>query len=137
MTRRMGLLFIIPILICACTPTHDKRPKIDFSSDTRIGLINVLESFATHTHFSSISTQRFTNTYEVDWEMPDYVDKELMKLWLTDLPLSGCTLGTYHRRLCRSTRTPPWLPCGLLRSACTPFSGLSSLPRPFPVFPAP
>ncbi|MGD9306878.1 MAG: hypothetical protein PVF79_21620 [Desulfobacterales bacterium] len=80
MRRRIGLFFIIPILICVCTPIHDKRPKIDFSSGTRIGLINLLESFATHTHFSSISTQRFTKTYAVDWEMPDYVDKELMKL---------------------------------------------------------
>ena len=80
MARRIGLLFIIPVLVYTCSPTHDKRPKIDFSSGTRIGLINALESFATHTHFSSISTQRFTNTYEVDWEMPAYVDNELIKL---------------------------------------------------------
>jgi hypothetical protein len=64
----------------ACTATQDKRPKINYSAGTRIGVINVLESYATHTHFASISTERFTRTYAVDWEMPAYVDNELMRL---------------------------------------------------------
>lgn len=80
MIRRMGLVFMILILMCACAATPDKRPKITFSPGTRIGLVNMLESYATHTHFSSMSTERFTKTYDVDWKMPTDVEDKLMKL---------------------------------------------------------
>jgi hypothetical protein len=60
------------------------RPKINYSPGTRIGVINVLESYATHTHFGSISTERFTKTYAVDWGMPAYLDRELMELLQND-----------------------------------------------------
>jgi hypothetical protein len=79
-SRQIALIIIILVSMLACTATQDERPVIHFSSGTRIGVINVLESYATHNHFSSISTQRFTRTYEVDWEMSAYVDNELMKL---------------------------------------------------------
>jgi hypothetical protein len=82
--RQIPLIIIILVSTLACTATQDKRPRINFPSGTRIGVINVLESYATHTHFGSISTQRFTKTYEVDWEMPAYVDNELMKLLQPD-----------------------------------------------------
>lgn len=80
MIRRISLIFIIFISLHACTATQDKRPKINFSSGTRIGLVNMLESYATHTHFSSVSTQRFTKTYDVDWKMSAYVEDKLKKL---------------------------------------------------------
>ena len=84
MNRQLTLIIIILVSTLACTATQDKRPRINFPSGTRIGVINVLESYATHTHFGSIGTQRFTKTYEVDWEMPAYVDNELMKLLQPD-----------------------------------------------------
>ena len=81
MSRQISLIIIIILVsMIACTASQDRRTKINFSSGTRIGVINVLESYATHTHFASISTERFTKTYEVDWEMPAYVNNELMKL---------------------------------------------------------
>ena len=80
MSRQIRLMIIILISMFACTATQDKRPKINFTAGTRIGVINMLESYATHTHFASISTERFTKTYEVDWEMPAYIDNELSKL---------------------------------------------------------
>lgn len=84
MIRRISLIIMILISMHACAAPQDKQPKINFSAGTRIGVINVLESYATHTHFASISTQRFTQTYEVDWEMPAYVDDQIMKLLQQD-----------------------------------------------------
>ena len=84
MSRQFSLIIIILVSVLACTATQDKRPEIKYSSGTRIGVINMLETYATHTHFASISTERFNRTYEVDWEMPAHLDNELMKLLQPD-----------------------------------------------------
>jgi len=79
-SRQIRMMILIFVSILACTATQDKRGKMNYPADTVIGVINVLESYATHTHWGSISTERFTKTHAVDWEMPAYMDNELTKL---------------------------------------------------------
>ena len=79
MTRRFSVYFLwLAILSCvvACTTT----PKYNFPQGTRIGIINILEPYATHQNFSSFATKNFTKTYPVDWEMPAYAEGRLRTL---------------------------------------------------------
>jgi hypothetical protein len=79
MVRRfMVFLTFLVILICvfACTTT----PKFNFPSGTRVGIINLLEPYATHQNFSSFATKNFTKTYPVDWNMPSYAEEKVKTL---------------------------------------------------------
>jgi hypothetical protein len=60
----------------ACTTT----PKFNFPQGSRVGIINLLEPYATHQNFSSFATKTFTKTYPVDWDMPAYAENKLRTL---------------------------------------------------------
>lgn len=60
-------------LIFACA----SNPKFNFSQGTRVGIVNLLESEATHTNFSSFGQNNFTRTYAVDWQIPSYAERKL------------------------------------------------------------
>jgi hypothetical protein len=45
-----------------------------------VGVINLLEPYATHQNFSSFATKNFTKTYPVDWDMPAYAQGRLRTL---------------------------------------------------------
>jgi hypothetical protein len=45
-----------------------------------VGIINLLEPYATHQNFSTFATKNFTKTYSVDWEMPKYAETRLRTL---------------------------------------------------------
>ena len=67
---------VILIWVLACTTT----PKHNFPQGSRVGIINLLEPYATHQNFSSFATKNFTKTYPVDWEMPAYAEGRLRTL---------------------------------------------------------
>ncbi len=67
---------VILIWVLACTTT----PKFNFPQGSRVGIINLLEPYATHQNFSSFETKNFTKTYPVDWEMPAYAQGRLRTL---------------------------------------------------------
>lgn len=69
-------LALMPIFffIDACT----KSPKFTFAQGTRIGVVNLLEPDATHTHFTSFGQDNFTRTYPVNWEIPSYAERQLI-----------------------------------------------------------
>jgi hypothetical protein len=78
MVRRFLAVLVIVIGVGACTTSQQKEtPKFNFSKGTRVGIVNILESYATHKHFSSIRVGSFTKTYEVDWDMPSTIEDEL------------------------------------------------------------
>ena len=52
-------------------------PKFNFPQGTRVGIINLLESEATHTNFSNFGQNNFTKTYPVDWQIPAYAEHKL------------------------------------------------------------
>ena len=79
MARRFILCsacLVILIWVLACTTT----PKYNFPQGSRVGIINLLEPYATHQNFSSFATKNFTKTYPVDWEMPAYAEGRLRTL---------------------------------------------------------
>ena len=77
MVRRI-LMFLVCLIIVigmfACTTT----PKFEFSQGTRVGIINLLESHATHKNLSSFATENFTKTYQVGWDIPSYAENQLI-----------------------------------------------------------
>ena len=77
MVRRI-LMFLMCLMIVigmlACTTT----PKFEFPQGTRVGIINLLESHATHKNLSSFATENFTKTYQVGWDIPSYAENQLI-----------------------------------------------------------
>ncbi len=67
---------VILIWVMACTTT----PKFNFPQGARVGIINLLEPYATHQNFSIFATKNFTKTYPVDWDMPAYAQDKLKTL---------------------------------------------------------
>ena len=53
------MCLMILIFVFACTTT----PKFNFPQGTRVGIINLLEPYATHQNFTSFATKNFTKTY--------------------------------------------------------------------------
>jgi hypothetical protein len=93
---------MIVIGILACTTT----PKFEFPQGTRVGIINLLESHATHKKISSFATKNFTKTYQVGWDIPSYAENQLITQLEKDmvcLPESclaanlGVSLAAYFR----------------------------------------
>ncbi|MGD9227060.1 MAG: hypothetical protein PVF26_11210 [Desulfobacterales bacterium] len=83
MVRRFSVFFaclVIFVWVLACTTT----PKFNFPPGSRVGIINLLESYATHQNFSSFASKNFTNTYPVDWDMPAYAEGKLKTLLQKD-----------------------------------------------------
>jgi hypothetical protein len=78
---------MIVIGILACTTT----PKFEFPQGTRVGIINLLESHATHKNISSFATENFTKTYQVGWDIPSYAENQLITLLEKD--------ASFHRQL--------------------------------------
>ena len=69
-------------LLWACATAQ--QPKIEYPAGTRIGIVNHLESYATHRHFSSLRFDSFSKQLNVDWDMPAYVDSRLSKALKSD-----------------------------------------------------
>jgi len=96
----MCLMIVIGILACTTTP------KFEFPRGTRVGIINLLESHATHKNLSSFATENFTKTYQVGWDIPSYAENQLITQLEKDmvcLPESclaanlGVSLAAYFR----------------------------------------
>jgi len=93
-------LFVISILIIVfssgCASTQQKLvdrlvygsgkdlPKFDFASDTRVGIINLVDKQLTHKNFQAFSNEgSFIKKYDVTWNLPgtieNYIAAELQK----------------------------------------------------------
>lgn len=75
MIRRF-LLIIAAVVIPGCTAVQ--TPKFQFPPDTRIGVLNHLESYVTHQHFSSLRFDSFSKTIDVEWNIPAYAEDKLI-----------------------------------------------------------
>ena len=69
----LALTTFTTVLACATAP----QPKFEFPSATRIGIVNHLERRATHRNFSSLRVGNFSKQIDVDWDIPDYIEKRL------------------------------------------------------------
>ena len=68
---------VVVLLGCiSCTTT----PKYEYVPGTRVGIVNMLSTRATHYHYSSVRIDGFTKKYDVDWELPEYVTDRMTKI---------------------------------------------------------
>jgi len=54
-------------------------PKFEFPADTRVGIINQLEAYATHQNYQPIRIGDFTKNRQVNWDIPAYVENQLRR----------------------------------------------------------
>jgi hypothetical protein len=80
MKRPIAYCLFAVILMLACAPSPKPLPDYSYSPGTRVGIVNMLETQATHKHFSSIRIDSFTKTYDVNWNIPKYVTDRLTKV---------------------------------------------------------
>jgi hypothetical protein len=76
MLRRVFLVLMGVIIVNSCTTTP-QTPTIQFASGARIGIINYLESHATHQNYQPVRLGNFTKQVNVDWDLPDYVQDQV------------------------------------------------------------
>ena len=66
------------IMLCLCfSCATDPGPKPTFQDGTRVGILNSLESYMTHRHITIDRINSFTKQIKVDWNMPDYLNKQI------------------------------------------------------------
>ncbi|MBW2336393.1 MAG: hypothetical protein JRF47_06470 [Deltaproteobacteria bacterium] len=75
MIRKFIYILITLAIVFACATAP--QPKFEFPASTRIGIVNHLERRATHRNFSSLRVGNFSKQIDVDWDIPDYIEKRL------------------------------------------------------------
>lgn len=75
MIRNLLLTLTTFTTVLACATAQ--QPKFEFPAGTRIGIVNHLERRATHRNFSSLRVGNFSKQIDVDWDIPDYIEKRL------------------------------------------------------------
>jgi len=83
MIRRFCFLLAAIVTASGCTATQ-QTPKIDFPANTRVGIINDLESYATHQNYMPVRVGNFTVTHPVDWNIPAYVEDQIRHILQED-----------------------------------------------------
>jgi len=76
MLRHLIVGLVAAILCFSCAT--DPGPKPIFQDDTRVGILNSLESYLTHRHITIDRVNSFTKQIKVDWDIPAYMDTQLM-----------------------------------------------------------
>jgi hypothetical protein len=82
MIRRFFLSLAAAVLVSGCTATS--QPKFQFAADTRIGVINHLERYATHQNFNSLRIGSFSKKLTVNWQLPTYLEDKLTRILRSD-----------------------------------------------------
>lgn len=77
MVRQSFLIMVAVLAISGCAAKQP--PKFLFPAGTRIGLLNHLEGYATHRHFSSLRFDSFSKKLEVGWNIPAYMEDKLTR----------------------------------------------------------
>ena len=75
MIRKLFITLTALVTVWACATAQ--QPKFDFPAGTRIGIVNYLEGYATHHHFSSLRFDSFSKQIDVDWDIPAYIENKL------------------------------------------------------------
>ena len=82
MIRRFFLIVTAAVLMSGCAATS--QPQFQFTADTRIGVINHLEDYATHQNFSSLRIGSFSKRLTVNWKLPTYFEDKLFRILRSD-----------------------------------------------------
>ena len=92
MIQRSLLIIAAVTLISGCAATQ--RPKFQFPADTRIGVLNQLERYATHQNFSSLRIGSFSKKLNVNWQMPAYFEDKLIRTLRSDPRYAVIPMGS-------------------------------------------
>jgi len=92
MIRQFLLILTAAVLISGCAATQ--RPKFQFPADTRIGVLNQLESYATHQNFSSLRIGSFSKKLNVNWQMPAYFEDKIIRTLRSDPRYTVIPMGS-------------------------------------------
>jgi hypothetical protein len=68
-------LFLMVLSAFGCA---DSQPiRLQLSPEARIGILNVLEPQMTHVDVGSLRFNSFTHSYDVDWDIPGYIQRTI------------------------------------------------------------
>ncbi len=73
--RSALFLMMVSALGCAGSPPVSLQLQLG----SRIGILNLLEPQMTHVEFGSLRFNSFTNVYNVDWNIPGYLNRTIEK----------------------------------------------------------
>jgi len=73
MFRTALLLMMVSALGCA----GSQPVRLQLPPGARIGILNVLEQQMTHVDVGSFRIDSFTNVYNVDWDIPGYINRRI------------------------------------------------------------
>lgn len=76
MIRHLIASLVATLLCFSCATAPGPKPV--FEDDTRVGILNSLEPYLTHRHITIDRINSFTKQIKVDWNIPAYVDTQLM-----------------------------------------------------------
>ena len=76
MIRHLIVILAAASLCFSCAT--DPGPKPIFQDDTRVGILNSLEPYLTHRHITIDRINSFTKQIKVDWDLPAYVETQLI-----------------------------------------------------------
>ena len=75
LTRHVILSLVATLLFFGCTT--GQQPKRTFQAGTRVGIVNSLEPYMTHEHVTILRVDSFSKKYDVDWNIPAYLEAKL------------------------------------------------------------
>ena len=79
--QKMIFLTIFAFLFGCAT---QQPPTINFTSGTRIGILNKMDASITHQHIGALRFDSFTKSYSVTWNIPHYIDDRLTQTLAKD-----------------------------------------------------
>jgi hypothetical protein len=79
------------IIVSGCTTTP-QTPTIQFAAGTRIGIVNHLESYATHQNYQPVRIGNFTKNVNVNWDLPAYIQNQVIRALKSDSRYTAISL---------------------------------------------
>jgi len=80
---RHFIVSLAALVLCFSCAT-DPGPTPIFHKDTRVGIVNSVETYLTHRHITVRRINSFSTQIEVDWNIPAYLDTQLTDALKTD-----------------------------------------------------
>jgi len=77
MIQRFFLIILTINILAGCVTKQP--PKFRFPADTRVAVVNHLEPFAIHHNYSALRYDSFSKNISVDWNIPTYIEKQLIQ----------------------------------------------------------
>ena len=74
---RSVIVSLLAVFLCFGCAT-DPGPRPTFQEGTRVGILNSLEPYLTHRHITIDRINSFTRQIKVDWDIPTYLDTQLV-----------------------------------------------------------